>query len=291
MNSFCGSPFWDSNITWNTDSPRFTPCFEKTVLVWIPSIFLTLFSSILIYSTMKRQQEKVNISCLGILQGIVTSALGILQIINFSFITFRKISNPNIKSYQVDQAKSAILAFTFTLALILQFITKRKGISSSAVLFIFWLLATICSLPEFLNAFRGVFWRLPADEQYNVQKVDTFATLVGYPVIVAGFILSFFADQSIVYPVQPNKSHTRTTGLESKPCPQKSSSFPNQITFQWAYPLLRKGYKSVLKCSDLWDLNEEDKSSDITNRFMKHWKPELERAKKWYFLTCNTVVV
>jgi len=27
-------------VTWYTDSPDFTICFEKTVLMWIPCIFL-----------------------------------------------------------------------------------------------------------------------------------------------------------------------------------------------------------------------------------------------------------
>ncbi|CAG7836473.1 unnamed protein product [Allacma fusca] len=38
MDDFCGSTFWDLNRTWNTDDPDFTPCFEDTVLVWVPSL-------------------------------------------------------------------------------------------------------------------------------------------------------------------------------------------------------------------------------------------------------------
>lgn len=36
----------DWNLTWYTDSPRFTPCFEETVLVWLPCSFLWIFSII-----------------------------------------------------------------------------------------------------------------------------------------------------------------------------------------------------------------------------------------------------
>lgn len=31
-------------MTWNTDDPDFTPCFQHTVLIWIPCIFLLVFS-------------------------------------------------------------------------------------------------------------------------------------------------------------------------------------------------------------------------------------------------------
>lgn len=43
--SLCGEvPFWDGNLTWQTDFPEFSTCFRKTVLIWGPcSVFwLTL---------------------------------------------------------------------------------------------------------------------------------------------------------------------------------------------------------------------------------------------------------
>ncbi|XP_069785764.1 ATP-binding cassette sub-family C member 3 isoform X2 [Narcine bancroftii] len=35
-----GSRFWDPNITLHTDSPDLTSCFQNTILVWIPCIYL-----------------------------------------------------------------------------------------------------------------------------------------------------------------------------------------------------------------------------------------------------------
>ena len=42
VNSFCGDPLWDSNLTWYTETPDFTACFHATFLVYVPSIFLGL---------------------------------------------------------------------------------------------------------------------------------------------------------------------------------------------------------------------------------------------------------
>ncbi|XP_054260556.1 multidrug resistance-associated protein 1-like [Macrosteles quadrilineatus] len=36
----CSSPFWDANLTWHSDVPDLTPCFEETVLVLLPGLFL-----------------------------------------------------------------------------------------------------------------------------------------------------------------------------------------------------------------------------------------------------------
>ena len=41
---FCATPIWDSNFTWNTEDPDFTPCFHKTVLVYLPCAFLWVFA-------------------------------------------------------------------------------------------------------------------------------------------------------------------------------------------------------------------------------------------------------
>lgn len=39
---FCHDPLWNSSVTWNTPDPDFTHCFQQTVLIWIPCVFLWL---------------------------------------------------------------------------------------------------------------------------------------------------------------------------------------------------------------------------------------------------------
>ena len=39
---FCESEFWDSNLTWYTERPQLTPCFQSTVLVYTPALALAL---------------------------------------------------------------------------------------------------------------------------------------------------------------------------------------------------------------------------------------------------------
>ena len=40
----------DDQVTWNTTEPDFTPCFQKTVLSWIPVAFLLLLAPLKLYS-------------------------------------------------------------------------------------------------------------------------------------------------------------------------------------------------------------------------------------------------
>ena len=39
---YCSTKFWDASVTWNTDSPDFTPCFHQTALVYTPTLILVL---------------------------------------------------------------------------------------------------------------------------------------------------------------------------------------------------------------------------------------------------------
>ncbi|CAG7733592.1 unnamed protein product, partial [Allacma fusca] len=85
----------------------------------------------------------------------IPKALVILEIIDFA-LTFRKIKNPQFKIYPADRAEPIIKFVTFGLAAFLQILIKRKGIPSSAILFIFWVLTAVCSLPEFLSGLRSL---------------------------------------------------------------------------------------------------------------------------------------
>ena len=40
--SFCASPLWDLELSWNTTNPDFTPCFHQSVLTYIPAAALLL---------------------------------------------------------------------------------------------------------------------------------------------------------------------------------------------------------------------------------------------------------
>ncbi|KJE88387.1 multidrug resistance-associated protein 9 [Capsaspora owczarzaki ATCC 30864] len=53
----------------------------------------------------------------------------------------------------------------------------------------------------------------------------------------------------------------------------------SRITFWWANPLLRKGYKGALQMSDLWDLADRDGAVVVCQRFEVEWEAELARGR------------
>lgn len=73
----------DWNLTWYTDSPRFTPCFEETVLVWLPCSFLWIFSIIEIPKSYKSKFRRIPWGYLNIgkLVSVITFFFFVFQII------------------------------------------------------------------------------------------------------------------------------------------------------------------------------------------------------------------
>jgi ATP-binding cassette, subfamily C (CFTR/MRP), member 1 len=56
-----------------------------------------------------------------------------------------------------------------------------------------------------------------------------------------------------------------------KPCPEQGASFPSKILFQWFDSFVWKGYRKPLENDDLWNMNPEDTSTEVTPRFLKYW--------------------
>lgn len=75
--------FQNTSLTWDTDDPEFTSCFEKTVLVWGPCLFLWLFSGLEIYYITSSKKKDIPWNWLNIFKLSITSALCILMISDF----------------------------------------------------------------------------------------------------------------------------------------------------------------------------------------------------------------
>lgn len=99
------------NITWNTDDPDFTKCFEKTVLVWIPCFFLWTFSSLEVYYLLKSKRRNIPWNWLNIFKLVVT---GVLSIICLSdLVNAFKSADSDHVVYSVDIYSPLIKLFTF----------------------------------------------------------------------------------------------------------------------------------------------------------------------------------
>ncbi|XP_047509490.1 multidrug resistance-associated protein 1 isoform X4 [Pieris napi] len=263
LDQFCGSKFWDSNLTWNTDSPELTPCFEKTVLIWIPCAFLWVGALLETYYILNSKERNIPWNIFNISKLIITILLIVLKFVDLG-VTVHKASKEEEDVFNVDFYGPIVKILTFVLAATLLYYNKKCGMRASGVLFFFWLLLILAGLPQFRSEIIN-HQQLTEDE--NVQY-NFVSYMIYFSLILLMFVLNCFAD------LPPKDSPYK---FEKNQCPEAASGYPSRLTFSWFDPLALTGFKRSLVESDLWALNPQDSSEEIVPRFAKFWERALKK--------------
>ena len=129
------------------------------------------------------------------------------------------------------------------------------------------MLLLVCGFPTF---YQYIFIEKP---EY-VFILITY--IIYYLMIIVLFLLCCFADSPPNYNLL-----TETPDEESrKSSPEVNASFLSKLTFWWFNSLAILGYKKSLVTSDLYDLNEDDKSNTICSEFDKNWLKQLPKNER-----------
>ncbi|TFK05753.1 nucleoporin Nup37 [Platysternon megacephalum] len=136
-------PFWDWNLTWHTENPDFTKCFQNTILVWVPCIYLWVCFPVYFLYLRRHDRGYIQMSHLN----KAKTALGLLLwIICWAdlFYSFWERSQ-NIFRPPVFVISPTVLGITMLLATFLIQYERMKGVQSSGVMLIFWFTALLCA--------------------------------------------------------------------------------------------------------------------------------------------------
>ncbi|XP_074867332.1 ATP-binding cassette sub-family C member 6 isoform X3 [Carettochelys insculpta] len=223
----CGSRegsagLWDWNQTWYTSNPRFTQCFQNTIIAWIPCTYLWI--------------------CFP-----------------FYYLYLQHHSRGYIRMSHLFKTKMIPAVF------LTQF-ERLKGVQSSGILLIFWLLsflaATVTVSSNIQQALQGGFSEDP------FRHVTSYVYFI---LLLAEVVLFSFTDWPPFFSKVIN---------DSNPCPELGASFVSKITFWWFSGLVWKGYWQPLQADDLWALMEENSSEEIVSQFEREWKKYCNRTKR-----------
>uniref|UniRef100_A0A663N781 Multidrug resistance-associated protein 1 n=1 Tax=Athene cunicularia TaxID=194338 RepID=A0A663N781_ATHCN len=239
-----GSLNWDWNLTWHTENPDFTPCFQNTVLVWIPCIYLWVCFPVYFLYLRCHDRGYIQMSNLN----KAKTALGlILWIVCWAdlFYSFWERSQ-NIFQAPFFLVRPTVLGITMLLATFLIQYERIKGVQSSGVMTIFWLISLLCAV---------VVFRSKIINALNTVDAFRYATFCIYFILLlVQLILCCFPERPPLFSETVN---------DPNPCPEFSASFLSRITFWWITGLMVQGYRRPLEAKDLWSLNKEDKSEEI----------------------------
>uniref|UniRef100_A0A669EIM4 Canalicular multispecific organic anion transporter 2 n=1 Tax=Oreochromis niloticus TaxID=8128 RepID=A0A669EIM4_ORENI len=265
---FCGLWRWDSSLCsldkvlalWVFHWPDLPECFQLSVLSWVQCIYLWAVSPIYIFCLKKNKKGYIMMSLLNRFK----TAFGLLLWIvcwTDLFYTLHEGKQPPI--YYVTPL---VLGMTMLLATFLIQFERLRGVQSSGVLFIFWLLCLLCATVPFRSKI------LQASSQGEVTDKLRFTTFYFYfSMVVCEFILCCFNEKPPLF------SNVVT---DPNPCPEATAGFLSKITFWWFTSMAVKGYKMPLEAKDLWSLNKRDSSKVMVPRLLNEWEKEEAKEAK-----------
>uniref|UniRef100_A0A8C2AUB4 Multidrug resistance-associated protein 1 n=1 Tax=Cyprinus carpio TaxID=7962 RepID=A0A8C2AUB4_CYPCA len=250
----------DWNRTWQTHNPDLTPCFQNTVLVWIPCLYLWLSAPFYILYLKRNDRGYICMTHLNRAKTVIGFALWLICWADVFYSFWERGHDATIAP--VYLVSPTMLGVTMLLATFLIQYERMKGVQSSGVMLNFWLVALVCATVTFRSK---ILHALTEPASVNVFKYTTF--YIYYTMLLISLILACLSDQPPLF-------------SQANPCPELGASFLSRITFWWITGLMVIGYKRPLEEKDLWSLNTEDKSEKVVPQLVRRWDQECNKVKR-----------
>uniref|UniRef100_A0A8B9S531 ABC-type glutathione-S-conjugate transporter n=1 Tax=Apteryx owenii TaxID=8824 RepID=A0A8B9S531_APTOW len=239
----------DWNQTWYTNTPRFTWCFENTVIPWIPCAYLWICFPFYYLYLRHKNKDYIRMSRIFKTKMVLGFILVILCFSNV-FLMLWKISQ-GIPWAPAIFITPAVLGITMMLAMFLTQAERMVGTQSSGILLIYWLLT-----------FLSAVITLSSKIQHALEKVNPFhhVTTYLYVSMVLGELVLFC--------------------LVDHP-PFFSKAVNNPVTAVSVFSrLVWKGYRQSLGVDDLWSVRKENSSEEIVAQIEREWKKYRSRTEQ-----------
>ena len=153
---------------------------------------------------------------------------------------------------------------------------RKRGMVSSGVLFMFWMLLVVLAIPQFRQEIRSFQIRENGFETGDVSWEDYLflSNMIYFPIICIQLLLHCVADR------KPQKSKFKQLKSNAKtynPIPEIFSSFLRKITFMWFDPMAWNGFRKPLEEKDMWDINPQNASIEVAPSFDKYWQQNVKK--------------
>ncbi|XP_054249750.1 ATP-binding cassette sub-family C member 3 [Indicator indicator] len=264
MEALCGSRFWDSNLSVHTDNPDLTPCFQNTILAWIPSIYL--WSALPFYLLYLKHNSRGYI-VLSVLSRFKTLLGVLLWCVSWAdlFYSFHELLQ-NRAPAPVHFVTPLVVGITVLLATLLIQHERLRGVQSSGVLIIFWFLSALCAVVPLRSKIMATAAQGHVNERF---RFTTF--YIYFALVIVELILSCFKEKPPFF---------SPVSTDPNPCPELTAGFLSRLTFCWFTSMVVLGYKKPLEDTDLWSLNKDDTSKVIVQQLSEEWEKEKAECKQ-----------
>uniref|UniRef100_A0A674EB64 ABC-type glutathione-S-conjugate transporter n=1 Tax=Salmo trutta TaxID=8032 RepID=A0A674EB64_SALTR len=205
MRTMNNTPFHKCKSVLN--KPDLTECFQNTVLVWFPCVYLWLLAPFYALKLYCHDCGCIRISTLCTAKTVLGFLLASFGFVEFFYILLER--SHEIQNHMVFLLSPIIRSLTVVLAICIIQLERIRGCRSSVFLFLFWVLAVVCSLVPLRNItlFSMVYGR-------SSRCDDTGTNIL-------------------------------SVCMTDNPCPVKDASFLSKMLFWWFTGLVVKGYQPI----------------------------------------------
>ena len=247
-----GEPLWDVALAWNTTKPIISRCLQRTIPIWLPSLFLFTFAPFQILLMLNRSAARKSLNPIPVnpynlcrlLVVFVIIAVNAVQLTvdvadYFTPTVLHPVTRADLLgltinvltfvSWAVSISKCSPLSikithFPFTLQMFFAYLIhlhRLYGVHTSAITWLFTALSLILSLPSLYmySRFYGVEDVYPDRFHTGVSswnRLDLFFFIVHFTSLLVLFILTCFADSPPPPPTPPPSSTSQKEVLSIK---------------------------------------------------------------------------
>lgn len=242
---------------WFRESPDFTECFYLTVLVYVPCGLLWLLTPLELFILNKRKVNQISWTFCSVSKVVVASALIAISCFDIGLYV-KQFQSDSKTVFPVHFVTPIVRIMSFLLTIKLVLLHRRKGVQSSGLLFIFWIVLFIAALPQLRSVLRVPF----------LVKSDSISYIAYSTFVLVVFLLNCVSD-SAPKNYKPKKNAS----------PEFEASFLRQILFQWFDVFMFRGVKTPIEAETIWELNDDDMTDTLIEAFSGYWERCLEHRR------------
>ncbi|GFO38360.1 multidrug resistance-associated protein 1-like [Plakobranchus ocellatus] len=140
------------------------------------------------------------------------------------------------------------------------FLSRRSGVASPCIPFLFWLLTLVTKVVP--------FYTVIIQEVYKDEAMRFDMTILTFGLIVTEFVLQLIGDTSV---------RIMDASAYKQPCPIMWTSFFSKLTYSWVFEKVYQGYKKAVVMSDIFDAPGYMQCQHNVPAFMAAWDQELQK--------------
>ncbi|WAR06335.1 MRP1-like protein [Mya arenaria] len=174
----------DTDILLNSSYPRFTECFQNTLLIWIPCAVVWVSLPFYMRFFLKTDNMALPLSFLSVTKTFVSLVLFLLTCVDLLYSSQNQTTGLN--DFTAFFVGGSVNAATFLLVAVLVQMERLRGLTTSGVMFIFWFLTAIASVVPF-------YTRIEENETDDTFRFSMFCVYFG--LVLVQLVLACFVEK------------------------------------------------------------------------------------------------